>query len=216
MRKMRILLADDHKIVLDGLKSLFEPEFDLVGTVENGRDLVKEAERLCPDIIVADISMPGLNGIEAVRQIKQTHEHIKVIFLTMHLDTSYAMKAFDAGASGYVLKGSAYRELITAINEAVGGKTYIAPAIAGELMQAYQTRRPERLVKETRLTSRQIEILQLLAEGRSAKEIGNILNISSRTVEAHKYKIMHVLKLKTSTDLVKYAIKEGIVHKEIT
>ena len=142
MRKIRVLLADDHKIVLEGLKSLLEPEFDLVGIVEDGRALVKEAERLHPDVIVADISMPLLNGIDAVRQIKKTDDRIKVVFLTMHPDVAYATMAFEAGASGYVLKRSASRELITAINDAMKERTYVTPMIAGELLHSYKKTQP--------------------------------------------------------------------------
>ncbi len=211
MRKFRVLLADDHKIVLEGLKSLLEPEFDLVGTVEDGRALVKEAERLHPDVIVADISMPLLNGIEAVRQIKKTDDRIKVVFLTMHPDVAYATRAFEAGASGYVLKRSASRELITAINDVMKERTYVTPMIAGELLQSYKKTQPGQDVFNKKLTHRQEEILQLLAEGYPIKEIANILHISPRTVETHKYNMMQELKLKTTADLVKYAIKQGII-----
>ena len=211
MRKIRVLLADDHKIVLEGLKSLLEPEFDLVGTVEDGSALVKEAERLHPDVIVVDISMPLLNGIEAVRQIKKTNDQIKVIFLTMHPEVAYAAKAFEAGASGYVLKRSASRELITAINDAMKERTYVTPMIAGELLHSYNKTQPGQNLFSKKLTPRQEEILQLLAEGHPIKEIANILHISPRTVETHKYNMMHELKLKTTADLDKYAIKQGII-----
>ena len=211
MRKFRVLLADDHKIVLEGLKSLLEPEFDLVGRVEDGSALVKEAERLHPDVIVADISMPLLNGIEAVRQIKKTDDRIKVVFLTMHPDVAYATRAFEAGASGYVLKRSASRELITAIKDAMKERTYVTPMIAGELLQSFKKTQPGQDVFNKKLTHRQEEILQLLAEGHPTKEIANLLHISPRTVETHKYKMMQQLKLKTTADLVKYAIKQGII-----
>lgn len=211
MRKIRVLLADDHKIVLDGLKSLLEPEFDLVGIVEDGRALVKEAERLNPDVIVADISMPLLNGIDAVREIKKTDDRIKVVFLTMHPEVAYAAKAFEAGASGYVLKRSASRELITAINDAMKERTYVTPMIAGELLHSYKKTQPGQDLFKKKLTHRQDEILQLLAEGHSTKEIANLLHISPRTVETHKYNMMQELKLKTTADLVKYAIKQGII-----
>ncbi|MGE5893874.1 MAG: response regulator transcription factor, partial [bacterium] len=140
MKRPRILLADDHRIVAEGLRSLLEPEFELVGIVENGRALLAAAEKLAPDVVVADISMPLLNGIDAVRQIKRTHERIKVVFLTMHPDVTYAASAFEAGASGYVLKHSAPSELITAIQSALRGKTYVTPLLAGELMQFYKER----------------------------------------------------------------------------
>ena len=211
MRKIRVLLADDHKIVLEGLKGLLEPEFDLVGIVEDGRTLVKEAERLEPDVIVADISMPLLNGIEAVRQIKKTDDQIKVVFLTMHPDVAYATMAFEAGASGYVLKRSASRELITAIKDAMKERTYVTPMIAGELLQSYKKTQPGQDVFNKKLTRRQGEILQLIAEGHTTKEIANRLHISPRTVETHKYKMMQDLKLKTNADLIKYAIKQGII-----
>jgi DNA-binding NarL/FixJ family response regulator len=211
MKKTRVLLADDHKIVLEGLRSLLEPEFELAGTVEDGRALVAAAEKLRPDVIVADISMPLLNGIEAVGQIKKIDPHIKVVFLTMHPEVTYANRAFEAGASGYVLKHSAPSELTTAIREATKGRTYVTPMIAGELMQSYKgaDQQPQDVIRK--LTSRQREILQLLAEGHSPKEIGDILYISARTVEFHKYRIMETLNLKTSAELVHYAIKHGIV-----
>lgn len=210
MRKTRVLLADDHQIVLEGLKNLLEQDFELVGMVMDGKALVNKALKLLPDVIVVDISMPLLNGIEAVRQIRSTDERIKVVFLTMHPDVTYAAMAFDAGASGYVLKNSASRELITAINEAMRGRTYVTPRIAGELMQTYKISRPGDKQFERKLTHRQEEILQLLAEGHSAKEIANMLSISPRTVETHKYNMMQKLNLKTTADLIKFAIKHGI------
>lgn len=210
MRKTRVLLADDHQIVLEGLKNLLEPEFELVGTVTDGRALVNEALKLNPDVIVVDISMPLLNGIEAVRQIRKTEERIKVVFLTMHPDASYAAMAFDAGASGYVLKNSASRELITAIGEAMKGRTYVTPMIAGELLQTYKKSRPGEKKYKKKLTHRQEEILQLLAEGLSAKEIADRLSISPRTVETHKYNMLQELNLNTTADLIKFAIKHGL------
>ena len=209
-KRPRILLADDHRIVAEGLRGLLEPEFELVGIVEDGRALLAAAEKLRPDVIVADISMPLLNGIDSVRQMKKTHENIKVVFLTMHPDVTYAASAFEAGASGYVLKHSAPAELITAIRSALNGKTYVTPLLAGELMQFYKEK-PYNRDKTTRLTPRQREVLQLFAEGRSAKEIAAILNVSPRTVEFHKYRLMDDLGLKTSADLVQYAVRHGIV-----
>ena len=211
MRKTRVLLADDHRIFLEGLKGLLEHEFDLVGTVGDGRALVKEAERLRPDVIVADISMPLLNGIDAVRQITKSDHRIKVVFLTMHPDVSFANLAFEVGASGYVIKSSASRELKTAIHEVMLGKTYVTPEIAGELIQNYQKLEPGQKVFKQNLTGRQKEILQLITEGHSTKEIADILCISARTVERHKYNMMQKLNTKTTVELVKYAIKQGIV-----
>ncbi len=138
MKKPRVLLADDHKIVLEGLKGLLAGEFEVIGSVEDGRALVVQAATLHPDVIVADISMPQLNGIEAARQIKKTDKNIKIVFLTMHPDATYAANAFEAGASGFVLKHSAPSELITAIHEAMKGRTYVTPLIAGDLIRTYQ------------------------------------------------------------------------------
>jgi len=210
--KPKILLADDHKIVLEGLKSLLADRFEIVGAVENGRALVEAAERLRPHVVVADISMPLLNGIEAVRQIKRSDPDTKVILLTMHPDLAYAARGFDAGASGYVLKHSAPSELLTAIEEALKGRTYVTPIIAGDLLDSYRqgTVLPKQDVVR-KLTPRQREILQLLAEGYSAKEISSHLGISARTVEFHKYRMMEHLEIKTSAELVHYAIKQGIV-----
>jgi len=210
MKKPRVLLADDHKIVAEGLRSLLEPEFDLVGAVEDGRALITAVEELQPDVAVVDVSMPKLNGIEAVRQIKQKNKRIKIVFLTMHPDVTYAASAFEAGASGYVLKHSAPAELVMAIQEALEGRTYVTPRIAGELMQAYRegTARPDGLAG---ITPRQREVLQLLAEGLSTKEIASTLGISTRTVEFHKYKMMVELGIKTAAELIRYAGKQGIV-----
>ena len=211
MKKPRILLADDHKIMVEGLRTMLEPEFELVGTVENGRELMESANALRPDVIVADISMPMLNGIEAVRKIKKTYSGVKIVFLTMHPDVSYAAEAFEAGASGYVLKHSAPAELVTAIHEVLKGRTYVTPMIAGELMKTYRDGSHKLNEALTKLTTRQREVLQLLAEGNSAKQVAGVLNISTRTVEFHKYKMMEELGIKTSAELVQYAIKHGIV-----
>jgi len=212
MKRPRVLLADDHKIVTEGLKGLLEPEFELVGTVEDGRALLAAANKLQPDVIVADISMPLLNGIDSVRQIKKAHGDIKIVFLTMHPDVTYAVSAFDAGASGYVLKHSAPTELVTAIRSALNGKTFVTPLLAGEFMQLTKDRTSQR-EELTSLTPRQREILQLLAEGHSAKEIAKVLNISSRTVEFHKYRIMKDLGIKSAAELVHYAVRHGIITK---
>jgi DNA-binding NarL/FixJ family response regulator len=210
-KRIRVLLADDHKIVLDGLRSLLEPEFELAGMVEDGRALVSATQHLRPDVIVVDISMPLLNGIEAVRQIKKFDKQVKVIFLTMHPDVTYAIRAIEAGAAGYVLKHSASSELLTAIHEAMKGRTYVTPMIAGELLQAYNEGTYRQAEGEPQLTQRQREILQLLVEGNSAKEVATLLNISPRTVEFHKYSMMAKLKLKSLSALIQYAIKHGFV-----
>jgi DNA-binding NarL/FixJ family response regulator len=214
MKRTRVLLADDHKIILNGLRSLLESEFEIVGKVEDGRALVSAAEKLRPDVIVVDISMPILNGIEAVRQIKKVDPKVKVVFLTMHPDVTYAIRAFEVGASGYVLKHSASSELLMAIREAIRGRTYVTPMIAGELVQSYKEGSYHQSDENQELTQRQREILQLLAEGSSVKEIAEILKISPRTVEFHKYRLMSNLNIKTNSELVQYAIKHGITLME--
>lgn len=211
MKKPRLLLADDHRIVLEGLRGILEPEFEIVGAVDDGRALVAEAQRLRPDVVVADISMPGLNGMDAARQIKRMDAHIKIVFLTMHSEANYAAGGFDAGASGFVLKHSAPQELITAIHETLQGRTYVTPLIAGELISSYKdcSLRPES--PSAALSPRQREVLQLLVAGKSSKEIGALLNISTRTAEFHKYRMMEQLKIKTSAELVQFAVKHGLV-----
>jgi DNA-binding NarL/FixJ family response regulator len=211
MKKPRILLADDHRMVSEGLRGLLEPNYQLVGMVEDGRALLEAADKLMPDVVVADVSMPLLNGIEAVRQLKKKNPQCVVVFLTMHLDVAYAASAFDAGASGYVLKHSAPSELLTAINSGLKGQTYITPILAEELLN-YQHSHPKGKQEDrlSRLTSRQREVLQLLAEGLSVKEAAAILGISARTVEFHKYSMMETLRLKSSADLVRFAVEHGI------
>lgn len=211
MKRPRVLLADDHVIVAEGLRGLLEPEFELIGIVQDGHALLDSADKLQPDVIVADISMPLLNGIDAVRQIRKKGWNIKVVFLTMHPDVAYAVSAFEAGAMGYVLKHSAPSELITAIRSALAGKTYVTPLLACELMQFYKGGEYKKHKEQPQLTHRQREVLQLLAEGRSAKEIASLLQISPRTVEFHKYRIMEDLGIKSVADLIKYAINNGIV-----
>jgi DNA-binding NarL/FixJ family response regulator len=205
--KLRILLADDHQFITEGLKNLLEPVHEVVAIVGDGQALVKKAAELEPDILVVDISMPLLNGIDAVRQIKKDGSKAKVIFLTMHPDVTYASRALEAGALGFVLKHSAPAELLEAIKKVNLGKKFISPRIAEKLEKTDHTRKdPIR-----KLTPRQREVLQLLAEGKSAREIAEILFVSPRTVEFHKYKIMEELSVKTSAGLIQYAIRLGIV-----
>jgi DNA-binding NarL/FixJ family response regulator len=210
MNKIRILLADDHRIVAEGMKSLLESEFGPVTIVEDGRALVAAAEKLRPDVIVADISMPLLNGIDAARLIRKSQNDIRIVFLTMHTDPSYAAAAFEAGASGYVLKHAAPAELVTAIQYALQDKQYVSPLIAGDLLEFYKSGEQKRF-DESKLTPRQREILQLLAEGRPAKEIATILNLSARTVEFHKYRMMAELGIQSSAELVRFAVEHHIV-----
>ena len=211
MKKTTVLLADDHRIVLEGLKGLLADEFEVVGTVEDGRALLEQVKQLHPDVIVVDVAMPLLNGIDAVKQIKKSGLDTKVVFLTMHHDAMYAKEAFEAGALGFVLKHSAPSELTRAIQEALKGNTYISPDIAQEVMQLYKEEVDTRSSASGSLTLRQREVMQLLAEGKSAKEIAHILHISARTVEFHKYNMMEQLGIKTSAELVRFAIKHGIV-----
>src|SRR5512140_68691 len=207
----RVLLADDHRMVAEGLKTLLSPEFELLDVVEDGRALIAAAKKLRPDVIVADITMPHLNGIDALAQLKKEQPGVKVVFLTMHQDVAYARRALEAGAMGFVLKHSAPAELITAIRAALNGQTYITPALAGDVFRAIRCEPQRASDPAAKLTPRQREILQLLAEGRSAKEIADTLAISARTVEFHKYQMMEILALHNGAELVHFAIKQGIV-----
>ena len=211
MPRGRVLLADDHRMFAEGLVRLLEPHFGIVGVIDNGRELVEAVERLRPDVIVADISMPSLNGIEGVRRIKKGPRSPRIIFLTMHEDATFAKAAFQAGASGYVLKRSPPEELITAIQEAMLGRIFISPLITGDLLHSLMQKHqiPGELKPE--LTSRQRETLQLLAEGNSTKEIAALLGISVRTVEFHKYRIMEATGAHTIAELTRYAIAHGIL-----
>jgi len=208
----RVLIADDHLLVAEALKSLLEPEFDLVGVVEDGRALLEEAGKLRPDVIVADITMPHLNGIDALIRLRQAGDQTPVVFLTMHRDTTFARRALDAGASGFVLKHSASVELVAAIRAALLGKTYLTPQLAGEVLEAMKQGPDPDTDPVSSLTPRQREVLQLLAEGRSAKEIASNLDISTRTVEFHKYQMMETLDIHTNAELIHFAIKHGLVE----
>jgi DNA-binding NarL/FixJ family response regulator len=211
MNRPRVLIADDHQILAEGLRELLEPEFEVVGVVADGRELVAAARHHQPDVIVADITMPSLNGIDAVVQARAGGVAARVVFLTMHRDVAYARRAMEAGAAGFVLKHSAAAELVTAVREALRGRTYVTPLIAGELIQSY--RAPDARAGEAahRLTARQREVLQLVAEGRSAKEVAAVLKISVRTAEAHKARILEALGLGTTAELVQYAIRNAII-----
>ena len=211
-RHPRVLIADDHLMVAEALKSLLAAEFDLVGVVQDGRELVKAARTLKPDVIVADITMPHLNGIDALLQLRQGGDPVPVVFLTMHRDASFARRALDAGAAGFVLKHSAPVELIVAIRAALEGKTYLTPQLAGEVLEAMKQPSDRTADPLATLTPRQRETLQLLAEGYSAKEVASKLSISTRTAEFHKYQIMETLGLHSSTELIHFAIKHGLVE----
>ena len=210
MNRIRIVLADDHCLFVDALKKFLEPEFEVVGSFYDGCTLVNEAPRLNPDFIVLDIGMPQLNGLNAGRRLKELTPKTKLIYLTMNTNRDVAAEAFHLGASGYVAKSSAGTELVEAIHQARLGKFYITPLMTegevGSFIQNIQAkRRPEKL------TPRQKEVLQLLVEGRSMKEVAFRLNVSQSTVAFHKYKMMGDLKLKTSAELIQFAVRESMI-----
>jgi DNA-binding NarL/FixJ family response regulator len=209
MPKPRVLLADDHVLVLEGFRRILQEHYELVGTVGDGYALLAAAKTVQPDIVILDISMPLLNGIDTAAQLKKICPTAKIIIVTMHAGADYVRSAFEAGASAYVLKGSAVDELEQAIRAVLGGHSYITPLITKELVDVYLSTPSE---KPRSLTPRQREVLQFLAEGRTAKEIANLLHITSRTVEFHKGQILDQLKLKTTADLIKYALTHGIVN----
>ena len=207
MTRPRILMADDHLMLLDAFKALLEPEFEVVGTATDGRALLEEFARLHPDVVLLDVAMPLLNGLDAGRQLKAQRRSVKLIYLTMNPDPDVASEALRLGASGYVLKSSAAQELKQAIQEALRGRSYITPLITRDVVGSligHRAPRPE-------LTSRQREVLQLLAEGKSMKEVGAILDLTPRTVAFHKYRMMEQLRLKTSAELVTFAVRQGVV-----
>jgi DNA-binding NarL/FixJ family response regulator len=207
-----VLLADDHLMVAEALRSLLSPDFELVGVVEDGRAMLEAAGRLRPDVIVADVTMPHLNGIDALVRLRQDGSRVPVVFLTMHHDVAFARRALEAGASGFVLKHSASVELVVAIRAALEGRTYLTPVLAGEVLEAMQQGPDQAGDPLALLTPRQREVLHLLAEGRSAKEIAASLSISPRTVEFHKYQMMETLGIHTNAELIHFAIKHGLVE----
>jgi DNA-binding NarL/FixJ family response regulator len=205
----RVLLADDHALLLGAFEKLLATECEVVGQVADGRELVAAAERLRPDVIVLDISMPLLNGLEAARQIKQAHRHVKLVFLTMNEEPEVAAEAFRAGASAYLLKRSAAWELTTAIREVTQGRSYVTPLVTEGLVETLMTPDAEKPTYD--LTARQREVLQLLAEGRSMKEVADVLDLTPRTVAFHKYRMMEQLRVKSTAELIQYAVKRHIV-----
>ncbi len=215
MDKIRVLVADDHQIVAEGLRRLLEPTYELVALVENGREMVAAAKKLKPDVIVVDISMPLLNGIDAVSEIRNAGIQAKIIYLTMHLEANYARRALALGASAYVLKHSASSELLFAIQQALAGRCFVTPTIATKI-NLTGTHKDVVLDALDELTVRQREVLQLLAEGYSAKEVSTVLEISRRTVEYHKYRIMKILGLQKSAELIQFAVQHGLVLQSLT
>jgi DNA-binding NarL/FixJ family response regulator len=210
MRRPRVLLADDHQMLLDALKELLEPKYEVVGLVTDGRAVLKVAEKLRPDIIVLDIAMPQLNGLDAGRQLKQSMPSVKLLFMTMNEDPYLVGEAFRAGASAFLLKQAAGLELDEAIKEVLKGGSYVTPSAAKGL-DSISLREPKNREFAPEPTARQREVIQLLAEGRTMKEIARLLYITPRTVAAHKYAVMELLQLKTSAEVVQYAIKHRII-----
>jgi DNA-binding NarL/FixJ family response regulator len=210
MRRPRVLLADDHLLLLDALKGLLEPTYSVVGTVVDGRALLNVAEQLRPDVIVLDIAMPRLNGLDAGQQLKKKLPAVKLIFLTMNEDPYMVGEAFRAGASAFLLKQAAGLELTDAIAKVLKGGTYVTPS-AAKGQTNISLREPEDRNRAPEPTLRQREVIQLLAEGRSMKEAAHILDITVRTIAAHKYSVMDLLQIKTNAELVQYAVKHGII-----
>jgi DNA-binding NarL/FixJ family response regulator len=211
MKRARILLADDHIIIIEGLRRLLENHFELVGAVTNGLALLEAAKATKPDIILLDISMPHLSGLDAARTLQKDSKRIKLIFLTQHTDSYFVKEAFRAGASGYLLKQSAGDELITAIDQVLQGRPYITPLIAEDLIPMILESKDHSDGKRPDLTPRQGQVLQLIAEGKSLKQVALILEISVRTAESHKYEMMRKLGVRTNAELIQYAFRIGLI-----
>lgn len=205
------MLADDHAVVAEGLQALLEDSFEVIGVVHDGRALLEAAETLRPDVIVTDVSMPLMNGLEAIRQIRSRRPDAKVIVLTMHRDTQLAAEAFRAGVSGYLLKVSPGEELINAIREVAEGRSYVTTLLAKDLITLLMEAGGPAWGDGSALTPRQREVLQLIAEGRTMKEVASILNISPRTAESHKYGMMEALGVRTTAELIQYAMRMKLI-----
>jgi DNA-binding NarL/FixJ family response regulator len=209
--RSRVLIADDHTLVAELCKKLLESEFDVVGTVSDGRALVRAAGELKPDVIVVDVAMPVLNGLDAARQVKEILPAVKVVYLTMNPDVEIAAEAFRRGAHGYLLKTCAAAELVLGVRDVLRGRSYMSPALSRDTVNFLRNQDKTLVNEDERLTERQREVLQLLAEGKVMKEISTILHMSTRTVAYHKYRMMEVLGAKSTAELVKYAIKHHII-----
>jgi DNA-binding NarL/FixJ family response regulator len=208
MSRIRVLIADDHALLLGAFEKLLATDFDVIAVASDGRAAVAEAGRLNPDVVVLDVAMPLLNGLEAGRQIKKQSADVKLVFITMNEDPDLAAEAFRAGASGYLLKRSAASELSTAIHEVMRGRSYVTPLITDGLIGTLMHHGEQKGQRE--LTPRQREVLQLLAEGHTMKEIATLLNVSPRTVAFHKYQMFEQLGVKTTAELIQYALKHHI------
>jgi len=209
MKRARILLADDHTLTLEGICAVLEPHHEIVGMVMDGRALLDAALRLKPDLIVLDITMPLLNGIDAAVQIKKSLPGVKLLFVTMHVNPAYLEAALNAGGTGYVLKSAAREELLEAINSVLNGRIYVTSSLSSEHLERFTD--PSRAAATLRLTTREREILQLIAEGRAGKEIAFLLSISIKTVAFHRENIKRKLGLGTTAELTKHAIEQGLV-----
>jgi len=208
--KSRLLIADDHTLLAEAIKSILEPEFQVIGIVSNGRDLLRIAEELKPEVVILDIGMPQLNGLNAGEQLKRSLPSCKLVYLTMNMSPEVAADAFRRGASGYVVKSAAAGELVTAVRRALRSESYLSPLITRDTVD-FLLRGGESFRSEKRLTRRQSEILQLLAEGMSMKEVANVLNVKPGTVAFHKYNLMQALGVKTNAGLLQYAIKHHLI-----
>ncbi|MGA9496659.1 MAG: response regulator transcription factor [Terriglobales bacterium] len=211
INRSRILIADDHNLVAELCKRLLEAEFDVVGVVSDGRALVRSARALKPDVIVLDIAMPILNGLDAGQQVKAALPEVRLVYLTMNDDMEVAAEAFRRGASGYLLKTCAAAEMVTAVRAVLRGKTYMSSALSRDTVNFLRRQEKDLVKEDDRLTERQREVLQLLAEGKVMKEVGSILNMTTRTVAYHKYRMMEVLGAKSNAELVKYAVRNHMV-----
>src|SRR5579863_155527 len=207
----RILIADDHNLVAELCKRLLETEFDVVGVVSDGRALLRAAAELKPDVIVVDVAMPILNGLDAGQQVKEMLPTVKLVYLTMNPDIAVAAEAFERGASGYLLKTCAAADMAAAVREVLRGKSYISQGLSRDAIDCLRWQNRKLVQEEERLTDRQREVLQLLAEGKVMKEVGVILKMTPRTVAYHKYRMMEMLGAKSSAELVKYAVRNHIV-----
>lgn len=206
----KVLLADDHTLVAQACKALIEPEFEVIGIVNDGRALLKAVDEKKPDVVILDIAMPGLNGLDAGERIKQTHRSLKLIYLSFHTEPNICAEAFRRGASGYIVKHSAAEELVQAIRTVLRGGSYLTPLIVKDTV-AFLLKSGDTLTSDNKITRRQREILQLLAEGKSMKEIASILDVKIGTVAFHKYKTMEALGLRTTADLLRYAIEHHVI-----
>jgi DNA-binding NarL/FixJ family response regulator len=206
MERIRLLIADDHVMFAQGLQSLLHDEFDLIGMAGNGEELVEATQRLNPDVVLVDISMPVLNGFDAVRRIRENGSKAKIIFLTMHDDATLLSEALYCGATGYVLKQAAGEELVNAIRQVADGNIYVSPLVTNVPQKSLTVKPPK-----TAITPRQREVLILISRGLSMKEIASQLNISTRTAESHKYEMMQTLGVETTAELIKYALRLGVI-----